>query len=253
MKNTTPNEQQIIEKAKQGFGAALFVQDYGQIHLDDQHLTTLLQLCPLVKGKYYLDLGTGNGYIAFALAQQTPDIFIIGLDIVTKAIEANNQKAKAEQYHHLNFRAYQGIALPFADNEFFGVVSRYVFHHFPKPTMATQEIARIVEPTGFCLIADPIAHQQDSTDFINHFTGLKDDGHVRFYPQTEIETLFADAGFTVEEQCVSSLTFPRQMNRDYQHLIEQTPAQILEAYQLQLEADLVYVTVEVLNTRFRRR
>jgi len=229
----------------------LFAQNYSQIHSDKQHLTNLLNICQLVKGKRYLDLGTGNGYIAFEMAKQSPDIFVTGIDIVAKAVEVNNQKAKFEKYNHLNFIAYQGLELPFDDREFFGVISRYAFHHFPNPTLAAKEISRIVEKDGFCIIADPVPHRQDKTEFINQFAGLKDDGHVRFYTEEEIGSIFDRAGFRVEEQTTGSITFPRGMKREYERLIEQTPRGILEAYQLGIEENLVYVTVEVLNTRFR--
>ena len=251
MDHISVKEKQIVEKAKQGFAANLFAQNYSQIHADEKHLTNLLNLCPLVKGKRYLDLGTGNGYIAFEMAKQSPDIFITGIDIVAKAVEVNNQKAKCKKYNHLNFITYQGMELPFDDREFFGVVSRYAFHHFPNPTLAAKEISRIVEQDGFCIIADPVPHRQDRTEFINQFAGLKDDGHVRFYTGEELATLFERTGFRVEEQTTGSITFPREMKREYERLIEQTPRGILQAYQLQIEENLVYVTVEVLNTRFR--
>ena len=251
MDSIRANEKQVIEKAKQGFEVGLFAQDYSQIHSDEQHLTTLLNLCQLVKGKRYLDLGTGNGYIAFEMAKQTPDIFVTGIDIVAKAVEVNNQKAKIEKYNHVNFVAYQGIELPFDDRDFSGVVSRYAFHHFPNPTLAAKEISRIVERDGFCIIADPVPNRQDKTEFINQFAGLKDDGHVRFHTGEEIESIFGGAGFRVEEQTESSITFPREMKREYERLMEQTPRGILEAYQLRIEENQVYVTVEVLNTRFR--
>ncbi len=250
MSSIRTNEKQIIKKAKQGFEANLFAQNYSQIHSDEQHLTSLLNLCQLVKGKHYLDLGTGNGYVAFEMAKQSPDIFVTGLDIVAKAVEANNRKAKIKKYNHLNFIAYQGIELPFEKREFFGVLSRYAFHHFPNPTLAAKELSRIIEKDGFCIIADPLPDRQDKTEFINQFASLKDDGHVRFHTGEEIESIFGGAGFRVAEQTKSSITFPREMKREYEWLIEQTPPEILEAYQLRIEENLVYVTVEVLNTRF---
>jgi ubiquinone/menaquinone biosynthesis C-methylase UbiE len=245
------NHKQIVKKARQRFGVDLFAQNYAQIHADDQHLADMLKLCQPVAGKKYLDLGTGNGYVAFELARQSSDISVTGLDIVAEAVQANNQKAKAEKYPNLDFVSYDGVELPFNDNEFFGVLSRYAFHHFPNPALSARETARILQKDGFCLIADPAADKQDKTDFINHFAGLKDDGHVRFYPQDEIEAFFVRVGFSVEKQFTSSVTFPRQMNENYKRLIEQTPPEILALYQLQIKDSQVYVTVQVLNTLFR--
>ncbi len=252
MGNASTIEKQVVAKARRGFEKDLFANDYTQIHSDEGHLTSLLSLCQLIQGKHYLDLGTGNGDIAFKLAEQHPHIRVTGIDIVHKAIAANNQKAKAEQYHQLDFISYQGTALPFGGSEFFGVLSRYAFHHFPNPALSAGEIYRILEVGGFCIIADPVPDTRDETDFINLFAALKDDGHVRFHSAAELESLFCRAGFRVEQQFSSSITFPRDMNRDYEQLIAQTPRETLQAYQSRIEGDQVYLTVEVLNTCFRR-
>ncbi|MDM8527307.1 class I SAM-dependent methyltransferase [Anaerolineales bacterium HSG24] len=249
MNTISEKEKQTVEKAKQGFEIGLFAQNYSQIHSDEQHLTSLLDLCQFVNDKHYLDLGTGNGYIAFEMAKQTPDIFVTGIDIVAKAIEVNNQKAK--NYNRLKFIVYQGLELPFDDHEFFGVISRYAFHHFPNPNLAAKEISRIVQEDGFCIIADPTPIKLDNAEFINQFASLKDDGHVRFHTKEEIESIFGEAGFRVEGQIISSVTFPREMNMEYKRLVEQTSPDILEAYQVQIEKSQIYVTIEVLNTCFR--
>ena len=246
------DDKQIIEKARQGFEVGLFTQNYSRIHADEQHLKMLLSLCPIIKGKHYLDLGTGNGYIAFSLAQQRRDISVTGLDIVEKAIEANNRKAEQERYGHLKFKAYQGQRLPFGEDEFGGVISRYVFHHFPTPTLMAEELARTIEKDGFCIISDPMPNEGDRVDFINEFAGMKSDGHVRFYGKEEMGRIMFRAGFEVEEQVMSEITFPREKTAGYERLVERTPREILETYDVRVEENLVYVTVAVLNTRFRR-
>lgn len=78
-----------------------------------------------------LDLGTGSGYLSFPIAQKYPDISIIGLDIVEKALESNRIKAKKEDIRNISFITYNGLDFPFADNEFDMVISRYALHHFP--------------------------------------------------------------------------------------------------------------------------
>lgn len=244
-------EKQIVAKARQGFGNDLFAQDYHQIHGDDQHLNNLLDMCQYVPGRHYLDLGTGNGYLAFAIAGRSPDSLVTGIDIVSEAAAANNQKARREGNKLLNFVSYSGIRLPFADQRFVGVLTRYAFHHFPNARLAAQEIARVLTADGFCLIADPAPHETDRTGFINQFASLKDDGHVRFYPGRQLATFFTDTGFKIEAQSNSAVTFPRKRNSQYMQLIEQTPQEILAAYQLHIKDENIYVTVPVLNTLFR--
>ena len=92
---------------------------------------------------------------------------------------------------------------------------------------------------------------KDETDFINKFMAMKDDGHVRFHSAAELGSLFKPAGFSLEKQFSSSITFPREMNSNYERLIAQTPGDILQAYQLRIEENQVYLTIEVLNSCFR--
>lgn len=246
------NAKKIVEKAKQGFEKDLFAEDYAEVHSDKRHLTDLLRLCQIKRGKRYLDLGTGNGYIAFELAKQHPHIFVAGVDIVHKAVAANKRRAKLEGRGHLDFASYEGTVLPFGPSEFFGVLSRYAFHHFPDPALSASEIQRVLEAGGFFIMADPVPEVEDDVEFLNRFAALKDDGHVRFHSAADLESLYRCAGFRVDEQFSSSITFPRRLNGDYERLIERTPREILGAYQLRIEGDQVYLTVEVLNTRFVR-
>jgi ubiquinone/menaquinone biosynthesis C-methylase UbiE len=190
MDNPSATEQQVVAKARQGFEKDLFATDYIQAHSDKGHLANLISFCQLIEGKHYLDLGTGNGYIAFKLVERHPRILVTGIDIVHKAVAANKQKAKAARSDRLDFVSYEGITLPFGGSEFFGVLSRYAFHHFPNPALSAGEIYRVLESGGFCIIADPVPHTRDETDFINRFSALKDDGHVRFYSPAELGLCF---------------------------------------------------------------
>ena len=65
-----------------------------------------------------LDLGTGTGYFAFAIAQKHSQIEIVGLDIVEKTLLMNQRKAEIMGLHHLKFKNYDGVKLPFADETF---------------------------------------------------------------------------------------------------------------------------------------
>ena len=72
-----------------------------------------------------LDLGTGSGYLAFALATKYPDVTVIGLDIVENALEQNKLSARRNGLGNISFLSYNGISLPFENGSFDMVVSRY--------------------------------------------------------------------------------------------------------------------------------
>lgn len=78
-----------------------------------------------------LDLGTGSGYLAFSFAEKYKDVQAVGLDIIEDALEQNQRKAKRKGINNLHFVNYDGMNLPFKDNLFDIVLTRYALHHFP--------------------------------------------------------------------------------------------------------------------------
>lgn len=244
--------RKIVEQARKGFGHDLFTPGYAQIISDAEHLTRLIRLSELRTGKSYLDIGTGGGYIAFEFIRQNPEISVVGIDIVENIVAVNNQKVKESKNSNIRFMSYNGMTMPFSDSTFHGVVSRYAFHHFPQPALSAFEIHRILEPGGWCIISDPMADPADDGDFVNRFGALKNDGHVRYYPEMELMDIFIQAGFEPDSKFYSAITFPRELDERYTKLLANTPPHILERYKIRVEKDSIYITVQVMNIRLRK-
>lgn len=83
-----------IMATKQGFEHSFSSGDfYNKQTQDEHHLNNILDFLPLKNDMKILDLGTGSGNLSFSLAQKYPNISIIGLDIVKKALEVNRSRA----------------------------------------------------------------------------------------------------------------------------------------------------------------
>src|SRR5512143_1726752 len=177
---------EIIEQARQSFDKELHTAGYSDIHAASTHLEALLQMIDIQPHKHYLDLGTGNGYIAFEFASRFPSLVVTGLDIAADSIQVNQSIQRERGLDNLDFRAYDGLGLPFTDASYWGVISRYAFHHFPDAMFSVQELQRIIEPQGFVIISDPITHDEDTANFIDQFQQLKPDGHVHFCKSDEL-------------------------------------------------------------------
>ncbi len=244
--------KEIIAQAKQGFTRDLFTPGYDKIIADAEHLSKLIKFGEFKSGKNYLDIGTGAGYIAFELARQFPNIGVTGIDIVEPIIAVNNQKVQAQNYQNLKFLSYEGTHFPFEDNSFHGALSRYAFHHFPLPDVSASEIYRVLEPGGFCIIDDLTTDMADEENFVNQFAALKHDGHVSYHNESALINFFEQAGFKVEDKFYSAITFPRDPNDDYTKLLAKTAPQILDIYKVNVTETVIYITVQVLNIRFRK-
>ena len=247
------NKHDIIKAARDRFDALLHEPEYQKILADDSHRETLVGMCDLAPGREYLDLGTGNGFIAWALARREPGITVRGLDIARAAIEKDNELAKAAGLERVAFDRFDGSVFPYPDGKFHGVVSRYAFHHFPDPAFSLREITRVSGEDGYFLLADPTPAPGDSVDFINRYQHIRADGHVRYYSRDEIRSLAAGCGFHVITEVMTTIRYPQVLSEAYQRLIRETDKNILDLYAPAAEGDQIFLTVDVMNILFRKQ
>ena len=119
------------------------VLSYGQ---DRRWKRRLIDLAAPRPGARALDLATGTGDIAFALADRGARV--VGLDITFRMI----QLARAKGAGH--FLVGDMIALPFPSGSFDIVTTGYGLRNVPDLTKAIEEIGRVLSPGGQLLSLD---------------------------------------------------------------------------------------------------
>jgi len=134
---------------------------YGQ---DQRWKRRLVDLAAPRPGARALDLATGTGDIAFALAARGARV--VGLDITFRMIELarNRQTGGARGFRPGGGRAPEKLALrflvgdmhaiPFPAGSFDIVTTGYGLRNVPDLTMAIDEIARVLTPRGQVLSLD---------------------------------------------------------------------------------------------------
>jgi ubiquinone/menaquinone biosynthesis C-methylase UbiE len=93
-----------------------------------------------------LDLGTGTGQGAFAIARRFPDAQVVGVDLADAMLAEARSKTPAELAERVRFENGDASALPFPDASF-----ELVAHANMIPFFA--ELARVLAPGGQAVFA----------------------------------------------------------------------------------------------------
>ena len=172
-----------------------------ELHKSGPSLAKLLALARPNAADTCLDLGTGTGHTAAALAEYAAQV--IGLDVA-----AGMLRAARELYQKPNLEFIQAPAqetgLP--DASFDIITARHTLHHHPDPAATLAEAARLLKPGGRLVIADEVTPDAAVNDTANDIVGdtvdawydalerTRDHTHVRAYTVGEWQSFVAGAG-----------------------------------------------------------
>jgi len=104
------------------------------------------------KIKSLLSVGCGPGVFLREIAENHPEIEVVGVDLSARRVRDADQRLRGLS----NARACQGDAmdLPFAANTFDLVFCRFLMEYLPDKPLAVREMARVCKPGGKILLQD---------------------------------------------------------------------------------------------------
>jgi demethylmenaquinone methyltransferase/2-methoxy-6-polyprenyl-1,4-benzoquinol methylase len=96
-----------------------------------------------------LDLATGSGDVAFALAGRTGATRILGMDFCPPMLaEAERKKARSGRFENVRFAPGDGLALPLADASFDAVTIAFGLRNMADRGRSLAEMRRVLRPGG---------------------------------------------------------------------------------------------------------
>jgi ubiquinone/menaquinone biosynthesis C-methylase UbiE len=246
------SDKRRVDQARRQFNQDLHSPQYSRIVSNETHLEQLLAAAPVRDNGVYLDWGTGSGYVAFALAQRHSSASIFGLDVADEALACNRKLAVQNGLRNIQFEGYDGFAVPYASAFFDGIFCRHALHHFPRIEESIAQMARILKPGGFAVIADCTPRAVDSAHWIDRFMQLRQDGHVRFYTRSELGSWFVQQGMRLTNHFEGEIRFPRPLDERYRNLVENASPELIAAYALEMQENSVFITLPILNLVFEK-
>ena len=186
----------IHERVSAQFGAAAAAYTTSAVHSDPAALERVVSLAQPRPADRALDVATGAGHTALAVAPHVAEV--VAYDMTAPMLAETAQNAAARGL--ANVRTEQGIAesLPFADASFDIVTARQAPHHFADIRAAIREMARVAKPGARIVIVDSASPDDpELARAWNHIEKLRDPSHVRNYTPREWRAMLAEAGLRV--------------------------------------------------------
>lgn len=187
----------VEDKARAIFGERAAFYATSKCHTDPEVLGRLVELAQARPGWRALDIGTGTGHTAFALAPHVAEVVATDL---TPAMLSEAEKLQARNgLVNVTFRIADVHDLPFEDTSFDLVACRRAAHHFADIDRSLAEMVRVLKPGGRIVIDDRSVPEDEFVDrTMNELDLYHDRSHVRQYRPSEWKTMLEAQGITVD-------------------------------------------------------
>lgn len=160
-------------------------------------LPWLLGLAAAESSHRVLDVAGGTGLVARAMAPSVEQVTV--LDSTEAMLATGRKGAAAEGLSNLVFVRGDAEALPFADESFSMVITRFSLHHFEDPAPMLDEIVRVAEQGGRIVVKDLVAGRDPEVAArADHIERLRDDSHVSMPMDGAVSMWLEQRGATVE-------------------------------------------------------
>lgn len=206
------------------FGAQAGAYLTSAVHAQGEDLTALVALAAGRSDARVLDLGCGGGHVSFNLTPMVREV--VAFDLSAEMLAVVARTAAERDLRNLVTRQGMVESLPFEDDSFDGVFSRYSAHHWRDVDAGLREAARVLKPGGIAGFVDVISPATPVLDtFFQSIEMLRDPSHVRDYTRAEWEAAVTRAGL------VTGAARPFRVRLDFTSWVERmrTPAIQVEA------------------------
>lgn len=220
--------QQFDEQAKSYLTSA--------VHAEGEDLQALKITLGESPDAVVLDLGSGAGHASFAVAPFVQSV--TAYDLSDSMLQVVASTATERGLHNIKTQKGMVESLPFSDQSFDIVISRYSAHHWHDVERALREVKRILKPGGRIIFIDVVSPGNPTLDlYLQTVEVLRDTSHVRDYSAGEWATMFNHAELFIKN--IQSFRLRLEFSSWVKRM--RTPALFIDAiraYQRTVSADV---------------
>jgi len=185
------------EEIRRIFGARAAFYATSASHTDPVVLSRLVALAAPEPHWTALDIATGTGHTALAIAEHVRAV--AAADLTFEMLMQAERLRASRGISNVSFQLADVHALPFRTETFDLVTCRRSAHHFSMIGHALSEMRRVLAYGGRVVIDDRSIPEDDFVDAtMNRLDTYHDSSHVREYRPSEWRALLEGHGFTVE-------------------------------------------------------
>jgi ubiquinone/menaquinone biosynthesis C-methylase UbiE len=198
---TQVEKEAIVTKAENEarriFGERAAFYTTSAAHTDPEVLARVVALAAPEREWIALDIATGTGHTAFALAGHVR--LVVGTDVTPEMVREAKTLRATRGIVNVAFTLADVHCLPFPSAAFHLITCRRAAHHFSQIRRALAEMRRVLRAGARLVIDDRSVPEDDFVDTcMNQLDRYHDPSHVRQYRPSEWRRLLEGQGFSVE-------------------------------------------------------
>ncbi len=177
-------------------------------HSTSQSLSILTEWASLERYELGIDLATGPGFTAFAIAEFCETV--VASDIAEGMLIQARNIAEERGIENVRFEIVDVQNIPYPESTFDIVTCRTAPHHFPDIDKFLAEVHRVLKPSGVFLLCDTTTSESpDLADWHQRVEAARDPSHVLAPSPSQWRNLVGEAGFhiTHEQATQVNMTF----------------------------------------------
>ncbi len=160
----------------------MHARDDGEIH------RLLIDTAGITPRDEVLDVACGPGLVACEVARVARHV--TGIDLTPAMIDQAREQQRSLGLTNLTWAVGDAQPLPFPDDTFDRVVTRYTFHHFTDPAGVFAEMVRVCRPGGRVTVCDVFTTSPEQAELYDRLEKARDPSHTHALQLAELGTLF---------------------------------------------------------------